>query len=263
MRAATGLAALALLTCVAGTGAAASDPPDPIPLRWAGPLAKDFAALPRVTADTPQARAVNAALDGYDAFARADRSDCLAYAETNDNIRWSREIAVPMTGPRFLTVVITKDSYCGGAHGDWRSIPLTFDLETGGLIDWSEWLPDGLTEPRYEAAGLWPQMLRSQKLQTWYAGRALASMDDFARETCAETLADTEQSELLFWLDAKGGGLGMRAEGFAYARSGCGVPVVMPVDELERLGAKPELVQILRTATRDRLWRDHPDPAGG
>tara|TARA_R110002167_G_scaffold61898_1_gene174841 strand:+ start:1132 stop:1932 length:801 start_codon:yes stop_codon:yes gene_type:complete len=266
MRTAAGLAAFAALTCAACTGASPSIPsaqPNAIPVHWSGPLARDFSALPRLTDTTPQALVVNGTLDAYDAFDSAGREDCLADAVTNENIQWSRKVAVPMTGPRFLTIVRAVSSYCGGAHGDERTIPVTFDLATGHMIDWSAWLPAGLAQPRYEPAAGWPQMLRSPTLKALYAERALASMDALARSSCAEPLADETRASLLLWLDARGGGLGMRAEGFAYTDRICGVSVVLPVDELERLGTDPQVVEFLRLAMRDHLWRDQPDAVGG
>lgn len=257
MRTAAVLVASALLT--AGCAAAQSEGPAAGPrLVWSGPLAEHFDALPRVAGTTPQAREINAYLDRIDVSDRAQRADCLA--EGGGNVEWSRSVEAPMTGPRFVSVLLTTGYYCGGAHPSWQQKSLTFDLESGRLADWSDFLPDDMALPRYEASDRWPQLLRSPSLKAWYGREAIAKRRMAEGEDdCAEVLLDYEPLDV--WPDARTGGLALQVSGLAHAVSACTETVVMPIAELRRRGVDSTLIDAVEAAHRASQWRAPPPEA--
>lgn len=125
---------------VSGIGHAAGPP-----LRMLVPLpvAPGLDALPRIAVpQSPGQRRINVALAGLDAAVRTAWTSCKAnggkYAE------WQRSVEVPMRGPRFLSVVITDDVYCGGLHPNVSVQAVVYDLGTGRPVDWTTLLPPAL-----------------------------------------------------------------------------------------------------------------------
>ncbi|MDY6923819.1 MAG: hypothetical protein SWI22_07675 [Pseudomonadota bacterium] len=259
MRAAVGLAWIALLAgCMAVETPTASST-----LRFSPALAEGFDALPRVVGETPQARAVNAALDRIDVGDREERASCLEMKRHNDNVEWGRSVEAPMIGPRFVSLVVNRGSYCGGAHPWWSRTPLVFDLETGRPINWTDWLPPEMATPIHAEdpdLGSGPPVLDSPALKAWFAARVLAEMTEYGRRECAELYAEDQRESwgLTAWPDARAGGLTLQSAGLVHADMGCHAEVVMPLDELKRRGGGRDLIEAIGSGRRDRLWRNAP-----
>jgi hypothetical protein len=250
MRAA-GLAAIALVLSGCTAAPALEEPT----LIWSADPSEDVEALPRLDADTPQAREINAFLDRFEARDREEQAECLSdAAPASDHREWSRSVEAPMTGPRFVSVLVTTGYYCGGAHPSWEQKSLTFDLASGRQIDWAAILPADMAAPRYEATDDWPQLLRSGSLKVWYAQAAIAQRGTAGNEDeCAEALAGSEP--LNAWPDAKTGGLAFQVSGLAHAAAACVETVVMPAETLRDRGADLVLLDALTTARRSGHWR--------
>lgn len=254
MRAAAGLACLVLLT---GCGAARSPAAEVAsPLTWGADIAEDFEALPRVAGDSPADRAINAFLDGLDARDRESRSNCLT--EGPENAQWGRSVAAPMTGPRFVSIIVTRGDYCGGAHPNWSETHYTFDLLTGTHVDWPALLPAGMSARIHEPEYSWPATLASPSLTAWFAQRALAGLDRDVQDTCASTYGPEGRGSLGLgvWLDAKENGLGLQLIPSHHAEIACVTSLTIPAADLRRRGVSAELVDAIETAHRERLWRD-------
>lgn len=257
MHRAAGLAVAALL-------AGCDGPQQPAPqsaLSFSPDLAEDFAALPRIAAATPQAAAINGALDRLDANSVESRTSCLELRTQNDNVFAGRTVDAPMTGPRFVAIVVTSGNYCGGAHPNWGRTPLVFDLETGRLIDWRDWLPADMVEPMTDTEAdryTQPAVLQSLTLKAWFAQQALSEMDANGRAACAEIFGDYEPDwwSLNAWPDAKAGGLRLQTSDLAHASMGCHTDILMPLRDLKRRGAHREFTDALEAAHRANLWRD-------
>ncbi|HEX8661303.1 MAG TPA: hypothetical protein VF686_05515 [Brevundimonas sp.] len=254
MRIAAGLACLGLLTGCGFTEPSGAAVHSASPLRWGPDIADDFHALPRVAADTRQARAINGFLDSLDVRDREERSTCLA--ESPENVEWGRFIEAPMTGPRFVSLIVTIGYYCGGAHPYWTQTHYTFDLHTGQQVDWSVLLPDDMSRPLQEPRYSWPALLASPSLTAWFAERALAGMDERGRDDCGYVygLEGRKYWSLAVWPDAKEGGLGLQPVGLAHAETGCLVSATIPLAELRRRGAAPELTDAIEAAQAAESW---------
>lgn len=228
-------------------------------LTWAPPLADGFEALPRVSGDTPPAREINAFLDRMDVRAREERGECLSDASTlSDNREWGRSVEAPMTGPRFLSLLVTTGYYCGGAHPDWAQKALTFDLMSGRQVDWATQLPADMALPRHEASDHWPQLLKSPSLIAWYGRQAVAQRQAAVagEDECAEVLTNgSDVGALNIWLDARSEGLAAQVTGLAHVVAACTETVIMPLDELQRRGANPAMIEALEAAHRQNRWR--------
>jgi hypothetical protein len=58
---------------------------------------------------------------------------------------WSRTVEATMTGPRFLSLIATDETDCGGAHPDGDQMAMVFDMTTGAPVNWIKLLPKSST----------------------------------------------------------------------------------------------------------------------
>lgn len=258
MRKAAGLALVALLACTHPADAQTLRT-NAAPLSIAPDLFKDVAATPRLDDTVPNSR-FNADMAKLDAWTAAEREPCLA--PEMGQPYWERGVALPMAGPRYITVEKTEGSYCGGAHPNWSQIRLTYDLNTGEAIDWNPLLPPemlGSLTPDTMLFTLQTPTVRSVELASWYRAQVLAAMSEDARtrEHCDEVLspAEIESAGLLLWLDAETPGLAMEIAGVAYADTVCLNPAVMPTSELRTRGVSAGLIDALEAAHANGNWR--------
>jgi hypothetical protein len=232
-------------------------------LRWGPDLAKDFEALPRIAGDAEPARAINAFMDRLDERDREARSDCLA--EAPDHYEWGRSVEAPMTGPRFVSVIVTLGAYCGGAHPYWSETHYTFDVETGRQIDWAAFLPDEMASPLHAPEYSWPASLASPMLKARFIGDAIAQRRAFDpsradQDECVGVLSE-ETGALGAWLDARAPGLALSNAGLPHAVQACTETVVIPLEDLRRGGAAPLLIDAIATAHAEGRWRARTEEA--
>lgn len=257
MRSPAGLAAIVLLAAAPVDAQVATPTTVGEVLQWGPDLAKDFEALPRVAGDAGPARAINAFMDGLDDRDREARSGCLADAP--EHYEWGRSIEAPMTGPRFVSVVVTIGYYCGGAHPYWSETHYTFDLETGGQIDWAAFLPAEMASPLSPAEYNWPASLASPALRARFIRDAIAQRRAFDparvdQDECVEVLSE-ETRALDAWLDARTPGLALSNAGLPHAVQACTETVVVPLEDLRRSGADPLLINAIAAAHAEGHWR--------
>jgi hypothetical protein len=247
-----------VLTLAAPMSACAQDRSDE--LTWRADPHPDFAVMPRLGGEG--ADGINRFLAGLDDGAEHDRAQCLSL-EGASNLDWNRTITAPFTGPRFLSVMLAEDYYCGGAHPSVDIRPLIFDRRTGGLPDWSVLWPSARITASLEGTGYWPSRSEAPALVDWYraAVRADPEHDAVWLEQCeAHFGPDPIDEAVVLWLDAETGGVGMDLAWLAHAEMACGSAQVMPIDVAERLGAAPELIDALRRGHAEGAFRGNAAP---
>jgi len=214
---------------------------------WAPPPHMDFALAPRLTG--AGADGVNSVLSGIDDQALASRTEC--YATAGPNGSWIRTVWTPYVGPRFLTVAISDQMYCGGAHPGGEVSYYTFDRRIDDVPDWATLWPAAAIH----AAGLPPTGLQARTgapaIWGWYveAVRRDPSIDPELRRACDNHLGQQPAGDdLAIWLDGATGGLGMKLVDLPHAARACGFVQVMPAADMARLGASEELLREIREA---------------
>lgn len=219
-------------------------------------LHRDLGALPRIADPRDQAeRKINAALARLDANARKAAAECRT--EGRGRGSWERNVAVPMSGPRFVAYAITDNAFCGGAHPNVGTMAIVYDLTTGSPVDWTALLPASLTGTvalSTEMDGTKMVTLSSKRLHALYVERYRPKVGDpkvdAADDECREVVAHAESAEppaMTVWPDAKEGGLAVRFE-VAHAVRACIDDVVIPAATLRVEGAKAVLVDAIERA---------------
>lgn len=231
-------------------------------------LAKDVAALPRLTGDTAAIRAINADLTRMDGQVRKALPDC--FEQGRDYAYWARYVDAPMIGPRFFTVTASDDFNCGGAHPDTSQLSVTYDLTTGRRVDWATLLPPAFAEPLNQTTAAFDfehTVSKSPALLAWLRDKVSRDLKPEDRTWWEECKDNYEISEwgmsLQISIDAEHEGLEIVTLGLGHAIRACGSVEVMSAAELQRLGAAPELIEAIREAHRAHNWRENLRAATG
>ena len=97
----------------------------------------NIAAFPKLVGTDPATTKIN-----HDLFLR-DKAVINALLDCSDDpyLSWYRWIEVPFNGPNFISFSVHDDVDCGGLHGNQNQTPLTYDRQTGDLVDWVALLP--------------------------------------------------------------------------------------------------------------------------
>lgn len=255
----TGAGLAIAAACLAfALGAASAEAP--VALKAQPAVGKRTDALPRLVGTSAPIKKINTALARGDVRLRKAVADCRDGAKSMEATGWSweREVTAPMRGPAFVSLVAIDGYDCGGAHPDGSTLALTYDLSTGGPIDWSHYLPANLAadQGRSNASdGTVVGVVTSSALIAWYRTAAIGALDGELKTDCKDVL-DTNVSGLILWVDAKRGGVAMSAADLPHVVAACAVDVVMPLAELRKRGASPKLIDAIDTAHRARAWTD-------
>jgi hypothetical protein len=219
---------------------------------------KQADALPRIAGTSASIRKINAALARGDARLKKAIGECRDSARSMDAPGWSwtRQVSAPMRGPAFVSVIAQDEYDCGGAHPDGSTLALTYDLSTGGPIDWSHYLPAkyAAEQGRSTASdGTIVGTVTARALLDWYRVVALEQLDASLKADCKDVLDGSVQGVVL-WIDARRGGVALQAADLPHVVAACAAQVVMPLSELRKLGASAKLIDAIDTAHRTHAW---------
>jgi len=219
-----------------------------IKLRKLPPVAINVAAFPRLVAGADPAivKRINKLLARGDGRVRNAARDCLRMGRKRAD--WSRKVSMTMQGPRYVSLVASDDYYCGGAYPDTSTVALVFDLNTGGLVDWTKLLPELAQRTGADTAGDGSTLgtVSSDRLSDLY--RDMAKRGDGEPE-CVDALKETELNFLL-WPDEKQDGLVVQPAGLLHVISACGPALPIPLQTLRSLGVDAEFVKAIDAAHR-------------
>ena len=219
---------------------------------------KQADAFPRIAGTLPNIKKINAALARGDLRLKKAIAECRDSAKSMDAPGWSweRALSAPMRGPGFLSLVAYDGYDCGGAHPDGSTLALTYDLSTGGPIDWSHYLPAkyAAAQSRSTASdGTIVGTVTAPALLDWYRVVAVEQMDKSLKADCKDVI-DGDVQGLILWIDARRGGVVLQAVDLPHVVAACGVDVVVPLSELRKWGASPKLIDAIDAAHRMHAW---------
>lgn len=218
-------------------------------------LARGLSAMPPIANPVDEAESgINAALRRLDTKVVKAAADCRANGAKTST--WERSVDAAMRGPRFLSYVVTDNTYCGGAHPNVSTWSIVYDLASGAPVDWTNLLPASLTDKvalAEQADGTKIVTLASKRLHTLYLDRyrpdTRGSKDDADKE-CREAVAETFDGKppaMMAWLDAKGDGLALQFD-LAHVVQACADAVVIPTSVLRSEGASATLTDAIDAA---------------
>lgn len=213
-----------------------------------------LAALPRLTAQTPAAQKINAALAALDRAAFEDAQSCViappdadppdqtsAYDLAHTGF-YDRAVAVTMAGPLYLSLLVTVEADCpGAAHGFQQVTVLVYDLQSGAPVPQADLTPKALlplppSDPYDPAA----EIARSKAATDLYLRHAALP----GRPECRAALQDLPHG-FLYWPDAARHALILQPAGLPHVLLPCATPAAIPAEDLAALGAPPGLTQAL------------------
>ena len=240
-------ACLAAVTLACGVCAHAAERAT---LRRFPPIAQGVAALPRLLAP-PGDRAASRINDALEK--QNQETPCGAGAGSRRE--YSRSVAVDMAGPRYLSVLVTQDWYCGGPYptsGD--DTPLVFDLRTGARPDWVRLLGASLAQKTIDYNRVGEGLIVSQTLSSIYQP---LSGDD---AQCRSALTNWPGGiGFMVWPDAAADALEVQPGNLPHVVAACGPPAAISAPRLRKLGVEPALLDAIDEAHR-RGWYDKPAP---
>jgi hypothetical protein len=227
----------------------------PLSLSHPAALARDNAALPRITAPaTPGTAKVNAALARLDSHWRAFMAQCRT--DGGRDAYTGRTVKVAMASPRILSLTIGEEAGCGGAYPNSDVMGLAYDLDTGRPLDWTRLLPARLVDSASVDTlvdGTKVGAVVSPRLHALYlAALTRRNAQDAAwKSECAEPMAADDMSFQL-WPDAAQGGVAMLPFSLPHALAACGEVVVLPTAALRSLGVDKALLDVIDAAHAGR-----------
>ena len=232
-----------LAVAVLGTCALAAD--QPVRLKPSPALAAHLAAFPRIAAPPSDSagQKINLALDRQDQEVKSAARQC-------PHNGWSRDVAVAMRGPHYLSLTAQDSWDCGGAHGDASRLVLVYDLATGSPVNWARLLSAALiNSTSLDTAGDGTKIgvIQSRALQDFYVKARSSDPKDPLDPDCKDIVQDPELKFNL-WPDAQAGGIQIEPEGLPHAVAACGDNVLIPSAALRKIGVQPALVDAIESA---------------
>lgn len=214
------------------------------------PLSDTVAAAPRLAGDSAPIAAINADLARIDAMATTNASEC-------EGGGFARTVTQPMTGPAYVSYMISDEYDCGGPYPSTSQTPVTYDLATGQRVDWTKALSawavtaDETTDMPAGSVGY----LHSLALARWYSARMLASTDQEWLDQCRDVFDPEQlnQSGFLVWADAGTSGIAVSPQ-LPHVVQACGENASLTTADMQAAGVPAAMIAALATAGEGRNW---------
>jgi hypothetical protein len=157
---------------------------------------------------------------------------------------WIRSITVTMRGPRFVAMTATETAFCGGAYPLNNHAAVVFDMTTGELVNWAEFLAgvDGGAASDTTDDGAKSPEITMPALTALALGRA-------DRE-CKSALEDSGELVFQAWPDARRDQLMIKANGQPHVTQACEETIGLSIGEARKLGFTEEVLDAIEQAHR-------------
>jgi Deacetylase PdaC len=209
-----------------------------------------------VSTGTPAAQRVNETLTRLNRQLMQSLHDCdadykswLKAADHPENALnqistdWSRTIKVTMEGPRFLSLVASDETFCGGAHPNGDVIAMVFDMTTGAPVDWTKMVV------KSAGASVNSATLSDGSTAGALVLPALQKMNlAAAHADCKDAFQDPQP--FLVWPDAKGGTLVAQPFDLPHVVQACANEISLTMDQARKLGFDKNLLTAIEQAHR-------------
>lgn len=240
-RASTTALSLIVVVGVMGILMAGVRASEAVSLVWPHRLSRTASALPRLRlADGAVADRINAALASADGRLRGAISQCAQDArdDGSGSSEWDRTVKVTMAGPEFLGLVATDSAFCGGAHPNFQTVALTFDLRNGRPVNWTALLHGPLV------AGTTTEVAMDGTIMGLVRSKLLVGLGVDTSRAC--DMGD--DAVFQFWPDADRHGVNFAWADPPHAEEDCGEPAVLDLRSLRGHHASVRLIQALAHA---------------
>lgn len=209
-----------------------------------------------VSPDTPAAQRVNETLTRLNRQLVQSLHDCdadyeswlkaVGHPEDGQNqisTDWLRTIKVTMGGPRFLSLVASDETFCGGAHPDSDVIAMVFDMTTGAPVDWTKMVA------KSPVASVNSATLSDGSTTGTLVLLALQKINLAAADAdCKDAFQDPQP--FLMWPDAKRGTLVAQPCDLPHVVQACANEINLTMDQARKLGFDESLLTAIEQAHR-------------
>ncbi|WP_297801153.1 hypothetical protein [uncultured Brevundimonas sp.] len=213
------------------------------------PLGDGPMSAPRLLADTPQARAINAELVRLGQVRIAGKVQ-----DINGDCEIDRSYFTTLYGPDYVAFDIFTGGYCEDSDEEaeeWHRV--TFDMSTGQPVDLAAALPALRLQASDGSTSLYDGRYTSPLLDRLYVERITQEADPENECESVWTAEAMAGSTYALILSAEEGGLSFMPE-LPQVMAACGDPVTLSADELAAYGASDRLVRALRIAHEGGHW---------
>lgn len=156
---------------------------------------------------------------------------------------WLRTIEVTMEGPRFLSLVASDETFCGGAHPNADRMAMVFDMATGAPVNWTEMVAKSTDASAYADSVSDGSTVGALVLP------ALEKMNLAAADAdCKDAFQDPQS--FLIWPDAKHGTLVAQPFDLPHAVQACAKEIDLTMDQAHKLGFDESLLAAIEEAHR-------------
>lgn len=206
--------------------------------------------------ETPPEQRVNATLTNLNQRLQHALQDCDASyqeslkqmgdgAKNQDPVSkdWSRRIVVTMRGPRFLSLLASDSTSCGGAHPNSDQVAMVFDMNSGAPVNWTAVMASTAGAAAYKGTSMGGSAagaLVLPGLKTMAV--AVADAD------CKDAFLDTQP--FLIWPDAQHGKLVAQPFDLPHVVQACANQIDLTPDQARKLGFDESLVGAIEQAHR-------------
>lgn len=154
---------------------------------------------------------------------------------------WSRTVEVTMAGPRFLSIVATDETDCGGAHPDSDTMAMVFDMTTGAPVNWIGFLPksaspSAITDSVSDGSTMGALVLPVLEKMNLAAADA----------ECKDAFLDPQGFQL--WPDAKHETLVAQPFDLPHVVQACANEINLTLDQARKVGFDETLLAAIRQA---------------
>jgi len=156
---------------------------------------------------------------------------------------WSRSVSVTMAGPRFLSLVATEETDCGGAHPNSDVMALVFDMTTGTPVNWP-----ALLAKTAKASSFVDSVADGSKV----GGLVLPALAKINLERASEDCkgAFLKPQSFLVWPDAQSGTLVVQAFDLPHVVQSCADEIGLPMGQARQLGFDESVLTAIEQAHR-------------
>ena len=154
---------------------------------------------------------------------------------------WSRKVRLTMAGPRFLSLVATDETDCGGAHPNSDGIAMVFDMTTGKPVNWLDMLPNAA-----QASAFADFVEDGSKVGALVLPALQQINIALASDDCKDAFPDPQS--FLIWPDAQQGRLVARAFDLIHVTQGCAMEISLTIEQARKLGFDESLLSAIEQA---------------
>lgn len=154
---------------------------------------------------------------------------------------WSRRVVVTMSGPRYLSLVASDETFCGGAHPEEDQMAMVFDMTTGAAVNWM-----ALVAKSSGAKATTDSAADGSRIGALALPALIKMLMAGADADCMDAFENPQAFQL--WPDAEKDVLVAQAFDLPHAVAACANELDLTMDQARQLGFNERLLDAIEEA---------------